>query len=198
MAIDYTERLMDAVAFRLSQHGTQFRDEPFPLRAGGVSNWYFDAKKGLSMSMVGGLVGKLASERVDTRAWETENIAAMGIGGFAVMFAMVLTKPEWTWTMAYQGKENDPDNGLSGGKVEGKDVLLVDDVFSTGSSLSDTIKMIKDEGGRVPYTFVLVNRAAESALEAFCVREQVEVDWLFDFSERDGLLHPKLQPGMPS
>jgi orotate phosphoribosyltransferase len=151
-----------ALAKELQDNGLQHQKEPFKLRAGGESHWYFDTKLAMASGDTEAKVGRLAIARAKTLEIDYSHICAMGIGGFAMMFGMVISAlPERSvkWTMAYDGGPGDPDNGLHGGSVKDKTVLLVDDVLMTGDSLITTTKMINDKGGEVDNTLVVLSRS---------------------------------------
>ena len=55
---------------------------------------------------------------------------------------------------------------IEGELNEGDDVIVVEDVTTTGGSLLKAIKAIQDNGGNVKRAFVVVDRQ-EGAIEAF-------------------------------
>lgn len=184
-----------AVAHHLTQRGLQYKEEPFKLRGGGESHWYFDAKKALSPGWLTLAVGSLAIRKAKEAGIDYGHICAMGIGGFAVMFGMVISAEQdfhesLYWTMAYQGKSDDPNNGLSGAEVNGKKVMAADDVLSTGDSLMTTIDMIREQGGEVHQAIVLVTRSTGLAEQRLEVEKGVRVTSLFSFSEASGIIVP--------
>ncbi len=182
---------IEAIGFQLSQRGVQYSDEPFMLRSDVESNWYFDAKLAMCSGFYLRSVGALAIMKAKEEGLDYSHICAMGIGGYAVMFSMVITDPENTcWTEAYSGRVGDPNNGLSGESVEDQDVLLVDDVFTSGSSLGETADMVRGAGGRVKNALVLASRSDGSAEEKFRQAKDVSVVPIFRFSESEGRLLP--------
>jgi orotate phosphoribosyltransferase len=179
------------LAATLSREGLKYRDEAFQLRAGGESHWYFDAKKATAAGVTLRKVGRLAVVEVCRLGINKPNICAMGGGGYALMHAMVAADPNYySMTWAYKGKEDDPDNGLHGQRVEGKTLLLVDDVLSTGSSLVDTVTMIRDEGGEVTDALVLVDRSEGVAQARLLEELDVSCNALFRLSEERGRILP--------
>jgi orotate phosphoribosyltransferase len=171
----------------LTREGLSYQEEAFKLRAGGESHWYFDAKKATSNGRTLRRVGALAVAEAHHLGINRSNICAMGGGGYALMHSMVAADPTYySLTWAYKGKEDDPDNGLHGSRVNGKGVLVVDDVLSTGSSLVDTITMIRQAGGEVTDALVLVNRSNGPAETRLLEEQNVTCHALFRLSEQRG------------
>lgn len=196
MAGEQTEseqRLLGAMAYRL-KGGAKFQEEPFELRTGQLSNWYFDAKRALSSGLDEAIVGRLLVARAHRTSGEFTNICGMGIGGYAVMFGMVFEAREVEWTMVAEGDPDDPDTGLTGGNVAGKKVLVVDDVLTSGSSLCTTIGMVREGDGIVENALTMVTRSDGEAEQAVYDTTGVKADSLFVFSETSGMLVPKPEP----
>lgn len=179
------------LAVELSREGLSYQEEVFTLRGGGESHWYFDGKKATSSGRVLRKVGALAVVEARRLGINRPNICAMGIGGYALMHGMTIVEPsQYDLTWAYKGSEDDPDNGLRGSSVEGKTVLLVDDVLTTGSSLVDTVTMIREAGGKVTDALVLVTRSSGLAETRLKDEQNIACHALFKLSEKRGIIMP--------
>lgn len=189
-------RFPESIAHQLTQGGgLQYREEAFELRAGGESNWYFDTKLALALGQTALSVGNLSLRTVRSERLNYSHLCAMGSGGKILMFGMVMSAVEdynesLLWTDAYEGKPDDPDNGLGGADVAGEEVLLVDDVLSTGHSLLTTADMIEAAGGRVTNGLVLLDRSHGIAIKRMKQKRNITIRPLFRLSESKGMIVP--------
>ncbi len=127
----------------------------FKLSSGGLSPYYIDLRRALAhpqlyREIVGMLVEKARSIPHDV-------VAGVATGGipWASMIAYEMGKP-----LAYVRSERKSHgtSRLVEGVVEGRQVLVVDDVATTGSSLARAIKAIRDHGGKPVAALVIVDR----------------------------------------
>ena len=51
------------------------------------------------------------------------------------------------------------------GQVSGKSVVIIDDVLSSGVTMSKTIQAIRDAGGEVVLAIVLVNKTTRNEID---------------------------------
>ena len=56
------------------------------------------------------------------------------------------------------------------GQVAGKKILIIDDVLSTGQTMSKTINSIRNAGGEVGLVIVLVNKTMRNEIEGVPLR----------------------------
>lgn len=138
----------------------------FTLTSGKKSPYYIDLRRmyaypELSRSVALKLIRLAESLRI--RFEVVVGIATAGVP-LATYIACLSSKP-----LAYVRKEAKM-HGLSRlveGDVAGREVLLVDDVATTGSSLLHGVRAIRECGGRVSHALVVIDReeGAEEALK---------------------------------
>ncbi len=130
----------------------------FTLSSGRKSNIYIDMREALAFpSLRKRLLALLAAE-VGRIASHVDVIAGIATGGlpWATMLAEFFSKP-----LAYirsEKKDYGRQRLVEGASVEGKTVLLVDDVATTGSSLLRGVEAIENNWGYVGYAVVVFDR----------------------------------------
>ncbi len=178
----------------LSSKAVEYRDEPFELRAGGMSHWYVDHRRGLN---AGGMMQRacsliVAKARDEKILYQTVAGGGVGGNGLAVVTAW-LTDGRTEWVIANMDKSdiNDIENGygLHGGDVEGRDVLLVDDIGTTGSSLLELADMVRTHGGNVEHAINVSDRSRGKTASAL---GEIGIAYhaLLEFREDQGKLVP--------
>ena len=130
----------------------------FTLSSGRKSSIYIDMREALGYpSLRKRLLALLAAE-AGSIASRVDVVAGIATGGlpWAVMLAEFFSKP-----LAYirgEKKGYGRQKLLEGASVEGKSVLLVDDVATTGSSLLRGVEAVEGNGGYVGYAVVVFDR----------------------------------------
>ena len=133
----------------------------FTLTSGKKSDYYFEGKR-LTLSPEGAyLVGKavfdqLAGAKIDA-------IGGVAIGGYPMVAAVALVshqegKPIPSFIVREETKEHGTRRRIEGHLKEGSRVAIVDDVITTGGSVSRTIDAVEAAKGRVVKVIVLVDR----------------------------------------
>lgn len=64
-------------------------------------------------------------------------------------------------------KDHGTKSRIEGGKVEGKKVLLIEDLVTTGGSSLESIRALKEEGAEANNCLVIVSYGFKEAIEAF-------------------------------
>ena len=126
-----------------------------------------------------------------------ELVAGMGICGRALAYGMQYAGCEtgFKFDVVEANDDESPNQrygyGLHGSNVQDKEVLLVDDVGSTGSSLLKLLDMVLDEGGIVHNGLVLTDRSGGKAREALAQRD---VDLVAVYEMREFV---EIKPALP-
>ena len=136
--------------------------EPITLRGGEVSEYYVDVKKAYGNPAILRYMASLICKKLDP---DTTCIAASGHGGISLGTAIAL-QSEHRLTSVRDVPKNHGRGGLIDGYVPGMHdvVTIVDDVFTTGSSLRQTIKNL-GKVGRIAGCHVAVARGDVSEFE---------------------------------
>jgi orotate phosphoribosyltransferase len=161
-----------------------YQKEPFALRAGGESNYFVDAKGFLSSGGVLGKFGRLMLKAAERAGMNNQTVlVASGAGGRALMVAMAV---EADLEIIDHNVAEQPDRyptGLSRLNLEGEHVLLVDDVLTSGSSLSETAELVHKAGGTIIGATVLVDRSDGAATETLHAIGIPKIASLYQFYE---------------
>lgn len=126
----------------------------FVLKSGRGANWYLDARP-----VIFGEYGMPAATLMFKRALETfgdfDVVGGPALGG-AVLARMADAYGE---TVAWrEAKDHGKPNSIIG-NVEGKRLVLLDDVFTTGGTLQRMIRDVVEQGGEIVGIVVLLCRA---------------------------------------
>lgn len=126
------------------------------LRAGEMADFYLDVKLALGSPEILNAIANEMAKQIDKVA---TCVAASGYGGLPLA-SVIAAKSERHLIMV---RDNHKDHGL-GKLIEGyipgpaDNVAIIDDVFTTGSSLRQTIEAIEPTGANILSCHVVVKR----------------------------------------
>lgn len=168
-----------------------YQEDPFELRGGGSSNWYFDGRAALSLGLNLQRASQLLLKRAQEQELDFKVVAGMGVGGRPLASGLGLEGDYSIVWASDDPADKHPINGsgLHGAAVKGKKVLAVDDIGTSGDSLETLIKMIRDEEGQVSEAIVVVDRS-EGRVKARLGAIGVKFFRLFELNETTGLMEP--------
>lgn len=142
------------------------------LSSGATSDYYVDLKRLSGNPRFLGLAGeRLAGE---VRELEPHRIAAMELGGIPLLTMTSYFSSTPMIMVRKDRKEHGTEKRLEGRIYPGEEVMVMDDVSTTGKSLYSTAEAVMDGEGEVRDALVLVDRGEGAT------------DYLLD---RDILLH---------
>lgn len=150
------------------------KEGQFKLRSGITSNLYCDARK-----LFGDPNLLLAISRTIYKILPkgTTCIAGSGYGGLPFAAAVALVSKTKLSAIRNEKKNHGIKKSIEGYVPGTKDrVVIVDDLFTTGSSILDTAKELKKEGAKVIGAIVVIKR---SKIRNFLIPLQ----YLFTFEE---------------
>ena len=148
----------DTITWLLS--GTGDSDRPSDVRIG----WRTLGVRPQRIAAVGSIMADVVDEEVGYENIDTVvGISITGIA-FAYEVARVL---ESDMTVFRTTDEGEGSGSLSNkyGQVAGKRVVIIDDVLSSGKTLSKTIDSIRSTGGEVVLAIVLVNKTTRNEID---------------------------------
>ncbi len=184
--------ILHVLAEELTAGGVQYREEPFRLRAGGESHWYYDGRNAVMRYHPGMLLAKLTALKLQVFGdTNFTRVAGMGVGGSAYALSL-------SWVLGLEAIQGNDDTspgqrygyGLWGGTVPGESVLVADDTLTTGDSLCNLISMVRKEGGLVEQATVVADRSNGEAGAAIYSELGVRVFSLFQMDGIHGLIAP--------
>lgn len=148
----------DTITWLLS--GTGESDRPSDVRIG----WRTLGVRPQRIAAVGSIMADVVDEEIGYENIDT--VVGISINGiaFAYEVARVL---ESDMTVFRTTDKGEGSGSLSNkyGQVAGKKVVIIDDVLSSGKTLSKTIQSIRAAGGEVVLAIVLVNKTTRNEID---------------------------------
>jgi len=118
----------------------------FKLRSGHVSSEYFDKYR---FEAQPALLRRVAAEMLALLPPDAEVLAGLELGGVPIATAMSLASGLPAVFVRKQAKEYGTCQAVEGGGLDGKRVVLVEDVITTGGAVSDASRLVREAGGEV-------------------------------------------------
>jgi len=134
----------------------------FTLSSGRESDYYVDMKKAITDPEILLQVAKIISHMIDQE--EVDRIAGPALGAVPIATAVALQSGIPMLMIRKAQKGYGTSKLIEGELKDGDQVVVVEDVTTTGESLLKAVNAIIDNGGRVKRAFVVVDRE-EGALE---------------------------------
>ena len=116
-------------------------------------------------------IGLILADIIDEElAGKVDTIVGISLNGIA--FAQSLAGHIDADFAIYRSVDEDGSGHLSNkyGNVAGRDVAVIDDVLSTGSTMRRTIEALRSEGANVCLCMVLVNKTERNEIEGVPLR----------------------------
>ncbi|HII83828.1 MAG TPA: orotate phosphoribosyltransferase [Methanobacterium subterraneum] len=134
----------------------------FTLSSGMESDFYVDMKKAITDPEILSQVAKMISNLIMDD--EIDLVAGPALGAVPIATAVALHSEVQMLMIRKEQKGYGTSKLIEGELKEGDRVIVVEDVTTTGSSLLKAVKAVRDNGGVVERTFVVVDRE-EGAVE---------------------------------
>jgi len=161
----------------------------FTLSSGKKSSYYVDLRLASSYphifrKMIKQLQ-KLISDEIGYDNFDT--LASVPTGGLVVASALAFETLKPLIYVRNKPKEYGTSKSIEGFTNEGMKVVMIDDVATTGGSVSNGIKILKEAGLAISDAYVIINRleGAESQLKS----QGVKLHQLTDILEITKILH---------
>ena len=155
-----------------------FEQGEFTLASGKKSSYYVNMKRAITEPEILSTIAKLISEKIDD---DIDKIAGPALGAVPIATAVSLESKKPLLMIRKEKKGYGTSKLIEGDLLEGDNVILVEDVTTTGGSLLKAINAITDNGGLVKKAFVVVDRE-EGAMETFA-NEGIILEPLISVSE---------------
>jgi orotate phosphoribosyltransferase len=149
------QQLLELLKKRSFQRGA------FQLASGGVSDYYIDGRTSAVFSESAWLIGECLYER--TKDLAIDAIGGMEVGAVPLTTAAVISyhlhgkKMEGFWVRD-RVKDHGTRKVIEGSLKPGSRVVIVDDVFTKGSSALKAVKEVREHGCEVVLVLALVDR----------------------------------------
>lgn len=141
-----------------------FLEGDFTLSSGKKSNYYINMKKAITEPEILATISKLITEKINVE--DVDKVAGPALGAVPIATAVSLESKLPLLMIRKEKKGYGTSKLIEGELNEGDDVIVVEDVSTTGGSLLKAIKAIEENGGNVVRAFVVVDRQ-EGAIEEF-------------------------------
>lgn len=151
------DRLRDLLRQRSVQQGD------FVLASGIRATYYIDART-TTMSGAGQLlIGRLGLEALDAAGWAPRLVGGLTLGADPVSYALAHAAARDgreldAFTVRKESKGHGTGRRIEGGFRTDTEVVIVEDVVTTGDSALRATQVVEEAGGRVMGVFTLVDR----------------------------------------
>jgi orotate phosphoribosyltransferase len=155
-----------------------FKKGDFVLSSGKKSNYYIDMKKAITNPEILSTIAKLITEKIDN---DINKVAGPALGAVPIATAISLRSKLPLLMIRKEKKGYGTSKLIEGELNNGDNVIVVEDVTTTGGSLLKAIKAIEENGGNVKKAFVVVDRQ-EGANDSF-KKENISFEPLISVDE---------------
>jgi len=156
---DYKTKLMELLK---KDNVIKFGD--FTLSSGRKSDYYIDMKKAITEPAILECVAHLITEKIQDM--NIDKIAGPALGAVPIATATSLISKKPMLMIRKTKKSYGTNKQIEGELLENDQVIIVEDVTTTGGSLFKSIDVIENNGGKIIEAFVIIDRQ-EGAQEAF-------------------------------
>lgn len=145
--------------------GTNTEERPTDVRIG----WRTLGVRPARLQAIGSIIADVAEEEVGLEGVQT--VVGISINGIAFAYeAASMLNSEMTVFRTTDGGEGSGSLSNKYGQVAGKKVVIIDDVLSSGVTMTKTINAIRQAGGEVVLAVVLVNKTTRNEIEGVPLR----------------------------
>ena len=136
----------------------------FTLSSGKKSDYYINMKKAITEPEILSTIAKLITEKIADDG--VDKVAGPALGAVPIATAVSLESKIPLLMIRKEKKGYGTSKLIEGELNDGDNVIVVEDVTTTGGSLIKAIKAIQENGGNVTRAFVVVDRQ-EGAIDEF-------------------------------
>lgn len=155
---------MNSTLIRLLKENEAIKFGKFTLASGRESDYYVDMKRAVTNPLILGEVAEIISKKMEELS--IDRVAGPALGAIPIVTAVSLHTGIPMLMIRKSKKDYGTSKLIEGDLDEGNRVVVLEDVTTTGKSLLDAVKAIKESGGKVVKAFVVVDRE-EGAFETF-------------------------------
>ena len=160
---------------------SSFQTGDFILRSGETSDFYVDKYQFETDPELLREITKYLSALIPK---ETEVVAGPVLGGVALATALSLETNLKSVFVRQTSKEYGSSKAIEGGRVNGKNVCIVEDVITTGGQAIEVAGKLKEEGAIVDTVICVVNRNPNASTNL--AKEGLKLVQLFSLQEIQG------------
>ena len=134
-----------------------FLEGDFTLSSGKKSNYYINMKKAITEPEILSTISKLITDKIKDD--EIDKVAGPALGAVPIATAVSLESGLPLLMIRKEKKGYGTSKLIEGVLNQNDNVIVVEDVSTTGGSLLKAIRAIQDNGGNVTRAFVVVNNS---------------------------------------
>jgi len=142
-------------------------DNPVTFKSGIVSPVYVDNRQLIFHPKEWHTIVEGFNSLIDTESLEFDVIAGVAVGGVPHSSALAYITQKPSVFIRKEAKSHGKGNRIEGGDVDGKRVLLVEDLLTTGGSSLSGVEAIREAGGIVTNILAIVSYGFTEAQQAF-------------------------------
>ena len=136
-----------------------FRLGEFQLSSGGTSDYYIDCRATTLDARGAQLVGEVFLAEIREQGWEADAIGGLTMGADPIVVAVAVTSGTMHGFLVRKAeKQHGTGQRIEGFREKGAQVVIVDDVCTTGSSTVQAIEAAREYGFEVVGVMCLVER----------------------------------------
>lgn len=157
LALTDRDRLRDLLRER------SIRTGDFVLSSGVRSTYYIDARMTTMSGQGQLLIGRVGLEALDAADWTPASLGGLTLGADPVSYAVAHAAARAgrdldAFTVRKEAKSHGTGRRIEGGFHTGTDVVIVEDVVTTGDSALLATQVVEEAGARVIGVLTLVDR----------------------------------------
>ncbi len=135
----------------------------FVLASGKRSTYYIDGKKTTFDPEGAYLTGHLLLDEIEKLDAQVDAVGGMSIGADPIVTAVGLAArergiPLRVFITRKKAKDHGTQKTIEGNFQSGDNVVMVEDVMTTGGSTLQAVEIVREAGGKVLAAFVIVDR----------------------------------------
>jgi orotate phosphoribosyltransferase len=148
----------------IREKGYERRADPFQLSSGEWSHDYVDVKRALASGEELTVAARAISAIARTRGARFDAIGGLTMGADALAHAVAVVSGTRWFSVRKETKRHGKQRLIEGAELTaGEFVVVVDDVVTTGTSISKAIDAIDDVGARVALAVAVLDRGDATA-----------------------------------
>jgi orotate phosphoribosyltransferase len=154
----------DRIKLRALLRARSLKRGEFVLASGMHSNYYIDARL-TTMSGEGQLmIGRVSLIELHAHGWMPTHVGGLTLGADPVAYAIAHTaamsgRPIDAFTVRKEAKGHGTGRLIEGADLQGRKVVVVEDVITTGDSARRAIKAVREAGATVLGILAVVDRS---------------------------------------
>src|SRR5207253_3539225 len=136
-----------------------FRLGEFKLSSGGTTDYYVDCRTTTLDARGAQLTGQVFLQEIQRRGWNAQAIGGLTMGADPIVVAVAVTSGTVHGFLVRKAeKQHGTGQRIEGFREKGAQVVIVDDVCTTGSSTVQAIEAAREYGFEVVGVMCLVER----------------------------------------